>query len=130
MAFGIDDAIAAGLKVLDKFIPDPAAKAKAEAELRESLMAWDRGQMDVNKAEAAHSSLFVAGWRPWIGWVCGVALAFQFVLSPVAVWASTAIGYPLPAPPKLDDSLWQLMTGMLGIAGLRTYEKMKGVAAK
>lgn len=130
MAFGIDDAIAAGLKVLDKFIPDPAAKAKAESELRDSLLAWDKNQTEVNKAEAAHSSLFVAGWRPWIGWVCGVALAFQFVLSPLVMWLTGAFGVQIPAPPKLDDALWQLMTGMLGIAGLRTYEKMKGVAAK
>ena len=128
--FGIDDAIAAGLKVLDKFIPDPAAKAKAEAELRDSLIAWDRNQTEVNKVEASHASLFVAGWRPWIGWTCGAALAFQFVIAPLAVWLSAVFGFPFPTPPKLDDSLWQLMTGMLGIAGLRTYEKMKGVAAK
>ena len=128
--FGIDDAISVGLRVLDKFIPDPTAKAKAEQELRDSLIAWDKNQTEVNKAEAGHASLFVAGWRPWIGWVCGAALAFQFVFSPLAVWLSASIGHPLPTPPKLDDSLWQLMTGMLGIAGLRTYEKMKGVAAK
>ena len=128
MALGIDCVLEVGLRILDKFVPDPAAKAQAEAELRNSLLAWDQGQQKVNEAEAAHASLFVAGWRPWIGWVCGAALAYQFVLSPLVVWLATAIGHPLPAPPKLDDTLWQLMTGMLGIAGLRTFEKMKGVS--
>lgn len=130
MAFGIDDAIAAGLRVLDKFIPDPAAKALAEKELRDSLLQWDKGQMEVNKAEASHSSLFVAGWRPWIGWVCGGALTYQFILTPIVMWLASIFGVVLPMPPKLDDSLWQLMTGMLGIAGLRSFEKIKGVAAK
>jgi len=74
MAFGIDDAIAAGLKVIDKFVPDPAAKAKAEAELRADLLASDRAQMEVNKAEAQTGSLFIGGWRPAIGWVLAAAV--------------------------------------------------------
>lgn len=127
MAFGIDDAIAAGMAVINKFIPDPAARAKAEGELRDSLFAWDKNQTEVNKAEAGSASLFVAGWRPFIGWVCGAALTYQFVLTPIVTWAASLAGYVLPSPPKLDDTLWQLMTGMLGIAGLRTFEKMKGV---
>ena len=126
MAFGIDDLIATGLKILDKFIPDPAAKAQAEAELRASLLAWDQGQMEVNKVEAAHASLFVAGWRPWIGWVCGAALTFQFVLAPLVTWLLSLVGVVVPKPPTLDDMLWQLVTAMLGIAGLRTYEKKIG----
>lgn len=128
--FGIDDAIAAGLKVLDKFVPDPAQKAKAEAELRDSLMKWDQAQTEVNKAEAMNQNLFVSGWRPWIGWVCGVALAYQYVMTPIVMWLASIAMIELPQPPKLDEALWQLMTGMLGIAGLRTYEKIKGVAAK
>jgi hypothetical protein len=128
MAFGIDDAIAAGLKVLDKFIPDPEAKAKAEADLRSSLMDWDRSQNEVNTAEAANTNLFVAGWRPMIGWVCALALAYQYLLSPLSVWIATMLNHPIPFPPKLDDTLWQLMFGMLGMGGLRTYEKLKGVS--
>lgn len=129
MAFGIDDAIAAGLKIVDKFIPDPEAKAKAEVELRNSMLAWDAAQSATNTAEAASSSTFVAGWRPWIGWVCGMALAYQYVLSPIAVWAAAIAGHPIPLPPKLDDMLWQLILGMLGMGGLRTFEKIKGVAS-
>ena len=63
MSFGIDDAIAAGMKVLDKFIPDPEAKAKAETALRDSLLSWDKAQSDVNAVEAANASVFVSGWR-------------------------------------------------------------------
>jgi hypothetical protein len=128
MAFGIDDAIAAGLQVLNKFIPDPDAKIKAEAELRQNLMEWDQGQQETNTAEAENRNLFVAGWRPWIGWVCGAALAFQYVVSPLAVWVFDLAGHPIPRPPTLDDMLWQLMFGMLGMGGLRTFEKIKGVA--
>lgn len=130
MAFGIDDAIAAGLKVLDKFVPDPEARAKADAELRNALMSWDKGQTDVNAVEAASSSLFVAAWRPFIGWTCGIALAYQYVVTPIIMWLATWFHIALPTPPKLDETLWQLVFAMLGLGGLRTYEKVKGVAAK
>lgn len=130
MAFGIDDAIATGLKILDKFVPDPAEKAKAEAELRDALIKWDQAQTEINKAEATNANIFVSGWRPWIGWVCGVALAYQYVMTPIVMWLAAILLIDLPQPPKLDEALWQLMTGMLGIAGLRTFEKIKGVASK
>jgi hypothetical protein len=128
MAFGIDDAIAAGLKIVDKFVPDPAAKAKAEAELRADLLASDRAQMAVNEKEAQSSSLFVAGWRPMIGWVCALALAYQYLLVPILLWIGLVAGKPVAKPPVLDDTLWQLMFCMLGMGGLRTFEKMKRVA--
>lgn len=128
MAFGIDDAIAAGLKVLDKFIPDPEARAKAEAELRVDLRQWDAGQTQVNAVEAANPSLFVAGWRPAIGWCCGVALFYTYLLVPIGMWIGFLIGKPIPKPPVLDSNLWELMFGMLGLGGMRTYEKIKGVA--
>lgn len=128
MAFGIGDAIAAGLRVVDKFVPDPAEKARAEAELRAALLAWDQAQAATNAAEAQSGNWFVAGWRPWIGWVCGVALAVQFVLGPLAVWGCDLAGRPIQAPPALDDMLWELMFGMLGLGGLRTFEKIRGVS--
>lgn len=127
MAFGIDDAIAAGLKVLDKFVPDPEAKARAEAELRSSLQQWDKAQTDVNAVEASNPNLFVAGWRPMIGWVCALALAYQYLVCPLGMWIATSLHLAVTTPPKLDDSLWQLMFGMLGMGGLRTFEKLKGV---
>lgn len=128
MSFGIDDAIAAGLKVLDKFIPDPEARAKAEADLRSSLQSWDKAQTDVNAVEAASSSVFVAGWRPFIGWCCGVSLAYQYVVTPIVMWLAAMVHLSLPAPPKLDETLWQLVFAMLGLGGLRTFEKVKGVS--
>ena len=130
MAFGIDDAIAAAPKVLDKFVPDPQAKAKAEGELRSSLQAWDKGQIDVNVVEAANPNLFVSGWRPFIGWVCGIALAYQYVASPLLMWIASSLHIVLAAPPKLDGTLWELVFALLGMGGLRTFEKVKGVASK
>lgn len=128
MAFGIDTVIGEGLKIINKWIPDPAEKAKAEAELRASLQAWDQQQNQVNAVEAANSSLFVSGWRPAIGWTCAGALFYQYVFTPLAMWGASILQYPLPKPPTLDDVLWQLLFGMLGMGGLRTFEKIKGVA--
>jgi len=127
MGFGIGDAISAGLKVLDKFIPDPAAKAKAEAELRSSLMAWDMAQTEINKAEAQHRSIFVAGWRPFIGWTCGVAFAYHFVVMPLTVFAMNAFGKFIDLPVFPMETLLTVLMGLLGLGGLRSYEKMKGL---
>jgi hypothetical protein len=128
MTFGIGDAVAAGLKVIDKFIPDPEAKVKAEKELRDSLQAWDKMQADVNLEEAKHSSLFVAGWRPALGWTCAFAFAFIYVLGPLVTWLSTMAGNPIPLPSFNIEALMGLTLGMLGLGGLRTFEKVKGVS--
>lgn len=127
MTFGIGDAVAAGLKVIDKFIPDPEAKVKAEKELRESLQSWDKMQADVNLEEAKHDSLFVAGWRPALGWTCAFAFAFIYVLGPLITWLSTMAGNPIPLPSFNIEALMGLTLGMLGLGGLRTFEKVKGV---
>lgn len=124
MAFGIDDAVAAGLKVLDKFVPDPNAKAQYEADLRDALKGWDDQQASINVAEASNPSLFVSGWRPAIGWVGAIGLAYQYVVRPFAVGAGW---HDLPS---LDSSLMELVMAMLGLGGLRTFEKIKGVARK
>ena len=127
--FGIDDAIGAALKVLDKFIPDPTAKQQAEADLRSSFQQWDKGQTDINAAEATNTSLFVSGWRPAIGWICAAALLYTYILVPFTVWTfAFVLNQPIPKFPVLDNNLWELMFGMLGMGGLRTYEKFKGVA--
>ncbi|WP_049974545.1 3TM-type holin [Azospirillum sp. B4] len=118
-------------KLLD-FIPDPAARAQAEAaaykEAADRMRQLDLAQMDVNKAEAASDSVFVAGWRPFIGWVCGAALAYQYIAMPVSVWlAGLALGHAIAPPPTLDDQLTTVLLGLLGLGGLRTLEKVKGV---
>lgn len=128
MAFGIDDAIAAGLKVIDKFIPDPAEKIKAEQALRQDLLAWDKAQTDVNAVEAQHASLWVSGWRPGLGWCCTVAFAFIYVVGPMITWASTLYGRPVPLPSFNVDALMSLTFGMLGLAGMRSWEKVKGLS--
>ena len=127
--FGIDDAIAAGLKVLDKFIPDPAAKAQAEAALRADLRAWDASQNVTNQVEASHRTVFVAGWRPFIGWVCGMAFAYHFVLQPLLVFLLAIYGANVKLPEFDMSVLTTVLMGILGLGGLRTYEKLKGAAA-
>lgn len=124
MAFGIDDAVAAGLQVLNKFIPDPEAKIHAEADLRDALLQIDAAQANVNEVEAQNPNLFVSGWRPMIGWVGAVGLTYQYVVRPFAV------GFGWAALPPLDSSLMELVLAMLGFGGLRTFEKLKGVASK
>lgn len=128
MTFGIGDAVAAGLKVIDKFVPDPEAKVKAEQALRADLMAWDKSQTDVNAVEAQHENIFVAGWRPALGWTCAFAFAFIYVIGPMITWLTTLMGNPVPLPSFNVDALMGLTLGMLGLGGLRTYEKVKGVA--
>ena len=125
----LDSVLNIGAKILDRVIPDKAEREKAQAELVKMQLNGElqqlAGQLEVNKAEAAHQSVFVAGWRPFIGWVCGVALCYQFVLRPVVTWAVPSLGYTVAEMPGLDDNLWELMFGMLGLGGLRSYEKIK-----
>src|SRR3989337_147089 len=102
MALGIDTMIEAGLKVLNKFIPDPEARAKAEAELRGALLEWDKGQLAVNAVEAANPSIFVSGWRPFIGWVCGAAVAYNFIVYPLLLWGVAAFQLTINPPPLFD----------------------------
>jgi hypothetical protein len=122
--FGIGDAVAAGIKVLDKFVADPDAKIKAEAELRNALFALDAKQAEINTAEAANPNVFVSGWRPAIGWIGAGGLAYHFIVRPIFV------GLGWTSLPGLDGMLFELIFAMLGFGGLRTYEKLKGVASK
>ena len=118
-------------KVLD-MIPDPNARQKAQAELEAQIfkatVEQNAQQSEINKIEAANSNLFVAGWRPFIGWTCGIAFAFIFVVGPLITWGSTLFGYPVPLPSFNMDALMSLTFGMLGLGALRTFEKTKGVA--
>jgi hypothetical protein len=126
--FGIGDAVAAGLKILDKFIPDPAEKAKAEEALRDALMSWDKAQTEINKAEATHRTIFVAGWRPFIGWTCGLAFFYHFIAVPLILLTAAMNDSTITLPEFDMQMLMTVLMGMLGLGGLRTYEKLKGVA--
>jgi hypothetical protein len=123
-------ALAPILGRLAALIPDPEARAKAEAEATQQLMDAlahsDADQAAVNKVEAANGSIFVAGWRPAIGWTCAAALAYQYVAAPLATFGLSVAGADFPPLPRLDDGLWQLVTGMLGLGAMRSYEKVAG----
>ena len=123
--FGIDDAIAAGLKILDKFVPDPAAKAEAEAALRTALLDWDKSQMAVNAAEAGSGDWFSRRWRPFIGWVCGLAFAYHYILQPFLLFLFAVFGVAIKLPAFDMMTLSGVLFGMLGLGGLRTYEKTR-----
>lgn len=125
--------------LLDKFFPDPAAANDAKLKLMQmaqngELAQLDAdtklalGQLDVNKAEASSNSVWVAGWRPFIGWVCGAAFAFKFVLGPLAVVAMAMAGHPITLPEFDFTEMSTILLGMLGLGGLRTVEKIKKVA--
>lgn len=121
--------------VIDDLHTSDKERLGAEIELRKIDAGLLQGQMEVNKVEASSSSLFVAGWRPAIGWIGAVALGYQFLLYPLLVWAWALLQArglvpgSLQPPPMLDtEALWVVLSGMLGIAGLRSVEKVKGVA--
>lgn len=111
--------------VVSRLWPD---KTKEEQAQLTAALTIVQGQLDANKAEAANPSVFTSGWRPGIGWVCGLALFMQYIARPMLMWAGIVSGHTFPTLPGIDDNLWQLMLGMLGLGGLRSYEKVKGVA--
>ena len=118
--------------VLDRLFPDKEKAAEAqraiESALLENAAQINLAQIEVNKAEAQHRTIFVAGWRPFIGWVCGVALAWHFVGVPVTIFFIAWAGAEVPELPAFDmNSLMTVLMGMLGLGGLRTFEKMKGL---
>lgn len=131
--------IEAGMKILDKVIPDPQAKLEAQYKLLALQQAGEfkeidaqlqmaQGQMDINKIEAGSTSLFVSGWRPAVGWVCVAIFAANYIGVPLLSWLSPLLG--VPPPPRLDlGEVLPVLLGMLGLGGLRTAEKMKGVAS-
>lgn len=123
-----------GSKVLDRVLPDPAQQAAAKLELlklqQSGELAQITGQMEINKAEAASSSIFVSGWRPSIGWICGAGFAVQFVIGPLAEWGSALAGHPVKFPQMDTGTMMPLLLGMLGLGGLRTAEKLQDKAAK
>ena len=130
----ISAALDLGNTLITRIFPDPAQADAAKLKLLElqknGELAAMTAQTDINKEEAKSSSLFVSGWRPAIGWVCALALAYQYLLRPLGGTLASIFGLIIPPLPGLDDNLWQLMMGMLGMGGLRTFEKVQGVATK
>ena len=115
-------------KVLDKFVEDKDLKKKLEHELQTQMVSLDLAQAEANIEQAKHPSIFVSGARPAIMWVCCFALMWQFILAPVLSWG-LAIWYPIVELPALDtQALMTLLLSLLGLGGMRTAEKWKGVA--
>jgi hypothetical protein len=123
--------------LVDRLIPDRAAAEKAKAEMEAALVKASNeaamAQVEVNKIEAGHSSVFVAGWRPFIGWVCGVALALYYIPMFIIgmalwIWACLEAGQLVPRPELGIAEIIGLVMAMLGLGGLRTLEKLNGVA--
>lgn len=123
------DPISAGIELataaVKRIWPDKSEEQARELAAQLQIV---NGQLDINKAEAANPNAFTSGWRPAIGWVCAAALACQYIARPALQWAGILTGHQWPPLPGIDDNLWQLMLGMLGLGGLRTFEKAKGVA--
>ncbi|MES2323295.1 MAG: 3TM-type holin [Pseudomonadota bacterium] len=125
--------------LVDKLFPDPQAAAAAKVQVMEMAQRGElaqldaelklaTGQLEVNKAEAASTSLFVSGWRPFIGWTCGAAFAYKFVLAPAGAFAMAAAGHAINLPVLDFTEMSTILLGMLGLGGLRTIEKVKGVS--
>ena len=125
--------------IFDKIIPDPQQAAdaklramelaqKGELAVLDADMRLALGQLEVNKAEAS-TDLFRGGWRRATGWVCVFGLAYQFLAQPLLPWVAAVLGFTVPPLPAIDnETLMVLLTGMLGLGGMRTFERVKGKA--
>jgi hypothetical protein len=126
--------------ILDKILPDPQAQAAAKLQIMEMAQRGELaqldadvklalGQLDVNKAEASSGNAFASSWRPSVGYVCVLGLFYSFLLQPILPWLAALFGHPVPPLPDLNSEvLMTLVAGMLGIGGMRSVEKVKGVA--
>ena len=111
--------------LIGRFFPDKTEQERAQIAAALQII---QAQTDINKAEATNPSIFVAGWRPFIGWVCGVACAWNWIGLPIAVFAAAYFGKPMALRPADIGEMMPVLIGMLGLGGLRTTEKIKGVA--
>jgi hypothetical protein len=137
---GIGSIFDFGGKLIDRIWPDPTEAAKAKlkmfeaqqaGELQELSATWDnaKAQLAVNQVEAASESLFVSGWRPAIGWICGVAFAYKFIVAPFLAFLLVVFGHKV-APPEIDFAeMLPVLFGLLGLGGMRTWEKVKGASS-
>lgn len=120
-----------GRTLINRFFPDKEEARKAEAEFltlaAEGELKQIIAQLEINAREAAHPSIWVAGWRPFFGWAGGAAFVYATIVQPLLTWWAALRGWPIPPVLNLD-LMWTVITGMLGIGGLRTFEKHKGVA--
>ena len=127
--------LSVGNKLIDHFFPDANQAAAAKLELLKMQQNGDlqvmASQMDINKIEAQNPSLFVSGWRPFIGWVCGISLTYAAIIEPVSRFFAKVVFHYTSEFPVIDTTLTlQILLGLLGLAGMRSWEKKEGVASK
>lgn len=121
--FKVDPTVA-----LEKKVELDEIQLQMQSKLQDALNAQIQGQIDINKQEAASQSVWVAGWRPGIGWVCGAALFIQFVVAPLFTWVATLFGHPIQFPQLDMKTLLGIMGTMLGFGGMRSIDKYVGVS--
>ncbi len=131
----ITAALDVGGKLIDRLWPDPAQRDAAKLEMLRMQQSGElaklaadtdlaKAQIAVNQAEAANQALFVSGWRPAIGWCCAAAVGYTYILAPAVVFGAQVYGIVPPKLPVLDNNLYELMLGMLGLTAARTWEKV------
>lgn len=139
MAFPLLALVPVVEKIFDKIFPDPTAAADAKLKFLElqqtgelAVLAAEtelaKGQQSINLEEAKSTSFFVAGWRSFIGWICGVAFGYHFILQPLLVFIMASLGHKVDLPIFDMGALNTVLMGMLGLGGLRSFEKVSGVA--
>jgi hypothetical protein len=118
-------------EVIDRLVPDKNAAAKAKTEMQKALVdaetAGILGNLEINKIEAASRSVWVAGWRPFIGWSCGFAMLYAYVVQPILTFGMAQAGYLIELPRVELGEMMPVLLGMLGLGGMRSFEKLKGL---
>ena len=119
--------------VIGRFLPeDKEKKAAAEREIEKQLAIHlsriDLAQLEINKQEAAHRNIFVAGWRPFIGWSCGFAMCYAYIIQPITVFILAQTGHLVDLPTLDLSEMMPVLLGMLGLGGLRSFEKYKKIS--
>jgi len=119
-------------ELIGKFVEDKDKKNELAHEIatmaERHAQELAKGQLAINAEEAKSRNIFIAGWRPFVGWTCGLALFVHFLFIPIADVVTAYLGYAPPSYPAFDmDTLMTVLLGMLGLGGLRTYEKQKGI---
>ncbi len=127
LAGGISGILKGAKGIIEEFHLDPAEKLRLQMELMKVEHEVDRAQISVNAQEAKHPNWFVSGWRPFVGWTCGIGLGYQVLLQPLLTWLSGIAQIASPPPIEVGVLIPVLM-GMLGLGGIRAFEKMKGVS--
>ena len=121
----IDKLIEPVSDILDKFVVDKDLKTKLSHELEKEIISLNKAQLEVNKVEASHNNIFVSGWRPFIGWCCGLSLAYHFIIEPIIQYILIVNAIQFETPEFDFSQLSTIVMAMLGMSTLRTYEKTK-----